>query len=108
MAGAAGSECDVTSLGSVLRNENVKWFTDSQNTARIISCGSRKEPLQQIELSIFATCLNSGICLEVDWIPRARNEKADFISKIVDYDDWAINPTIFRQIDALWGPHTVD
>ena len=94
--------------GSVLRNEKVKWFTDSQNTARIISCGSRKEPLQQIALSIFGTCLKSGISLEVDWVPRASNEKADFISKIVDYDDWAINATVFRQIDALWGPHTVD
>ena len=94
--------------GSVLRNEKVKWFTDSQNIARIISCGSRKEPLQQTALSIFGTCLKSGISLEVDWVPRASNEKADFISKIVDYDDWAINATVFRQINALLGPHAVN
>ena len=25
-----------------------------------------------------------------------------------DFDDWMLNPEIFREIDARWGPHTVD
>ena len=34
--------------------------------------------------------------------------KADYISRIVDCDGWDINSQIFCQLDALWGPHTVD
>ena len=49
-----------------------------------------------------------GIRLEMEWIPRSENEVEDYISRIVDLDDWQINPNIFPMIDSLWGPHTVD
>ena len=29
-------------------------------------------------------------------------------SRIVDYNDWMLNPSIFSWLDALWGPHTID
>ncbi len=25
-----------------------------------------------------------------------------------DYDDWLLIPAVFAQLDAVWGPHTVD
>ena len=36
------------------------------------------------------------------------NELADYYSRIVDFDDWMINPMTFQWLDVLWGPHTVD
>ena len=30
--------------------------------------------------------------LESEWIPRAENEIADYISRITDCDDWLLNP----------------
>ena len=33
---------------------------------------------------------------------------ADFLSRIVDYDNWFINPKVFSWLDALWGPRMVD
>ena len=30
------------------------------------------------------------------------------MSRIVDHDDWFLDPAIFARIDAMWGPHTVD
>ena len=36
------------------------------------------------------------------------NERADFYSKIVDYGDWKLSAEVFDQIDALWGPHSID
>ena len=44
----------------------------------------------------------------MEWIPHSLNDKADYISRIRDYDDWKINPDIFSWIDAMWGPHSVD
>lgn len=29
-------------------------------------------------------------------------------SRIVDYDNWMINPLVFQWLDTLWGPHMVD
>ena len=44
----------------------------------------------------------------MEWIPGSDNEKADYISCIVDFHDWMVDPMLFQQLDALWGLHTVD
>ena len=49
-----------------------------------------------------------GIRLSVKWIPRTLNQRADYYSKIVDYDDWCVSSDYFRIIDSQWGPFTVD
>ena len=36
------------------------------------------------------------------------NARADLLSRIVDYDDWYLNPAVFAWLDSIWGPHTVD
>lgn len=43
-----------------------------------------------------------GIRLSVRWIPHTLNHKADYLSKIVDFDDF------FHKIDSQWVPFTVD
>jgi hypothetical protein len=48
------------------------------------------------------------ISLEMQWIPRDLNARADEISRILDYDDYSINDYVFHDIDAMWGPHTFD
>jgi hypothetical protein len=39
----------------------------------------------------------------VEWIPRTENERADFFSRIVDFDDWGISEDLFVYVDSLWG-----
>ena len=41
-------------------------------------------------------------------IPRKLNEQADYLSKIVDYDHWFLNPAVFTELNTVWRPHTVD
>ena len=41
-------------------------------------------------------------------MPREWNQTADAISRIIDTDDWQLNPEVFKSIDDMWGPHTVD
>ncbi|PFX29299.1 hypothetical protein AWC38_SpisGene5942 [Stylophora pistillata] len=48
------------------------------------------------------------ITLEAQWIPRSQNERADLLSRFVDEDDWRLNPSVFRLLDAKWDPHTFD
>ena len=42
------------------------------------------------------------------WISREQNTQADYLSRILDIDDWAISTEFFQFIDELWGPHSVD
>ena len=62
-----------------------------------------EEHLQDGAMAIFEFCFSHNIWLEIDWLPHA-----DAISRIVDYDDWSLNKTVFGFLDANWGPHTVD
>ena len=41
------------------------------------------------------------------WISREHNTQADYLSRILDIDDWAISTKFFQFIDELWGPHNV-
>ena len=91
-----------------LAGHRVKWFTDNQNVVRIVEAGSRKQHLHCIALQIFETCFRNCIRLDMEWIPRTLNEKADYISRVQDFDDWRVDPQLFATIDSLWGPHSVD
>ena len=95
-------------LESKLANQRVRWFTDNQNVVRILQVGSRKPDLQGEALAIFSISLSQHIHLEPEWIPRKNNELADYLSRIVDYDDWSLSRGTFRELDKVWGPHTVD
>ena len=49
-------------------------------------------------------CLKFCILLEVKWIARDLNARADAISKLIDHDEYAINDATFKRIDHFWGP----
>ena len=96
------------SVAAKLVNERVRWFTDNQNVAHILRVGSRNPDLHEIALKIFSLAVQYQIRLEPEWIPRELNVKADYLSRIVDYDDWYLNPSVFEWLDVIWGPHTID
>ena len=96
------------SFAQVLEGSLVKWFTDSQSAAKIVEVGSMKLDLQRLAVKIFQFCVAHNIRLEVQWIPRTENERADYVSRLIDFDDWQITPEFFLRLEELWGPHTVD
>ena len=86
----------------------MKWFSDSQNCCSIVNVGSPKPHLQSIAAKNFNLCMLHDIELEIAWLPRMDNEKADYLSRIIDYDDWSLDHKLFKFLDNKWGPHTVD
>ena len=96
------------SLAKMLLNQRVRWFTDNQNVVRILTVGSHKPALQQEAVAIFQLSVSSKIRIESEWIPREANQQADFLSRIVDKDDWSLHPDLFQILDAKWGLHTID
>ena len=96
------------SFAPAIRSQSLKWFTDSQCCAQIVSSGSMKKPLQDLAFKIFSTCLQNNISLDIQWISRDQNSKADYLSKIIDYEDWGVTKQFFDFINSMWGPHTID
>ncbi|CAC5361374.1 unnamed protein product [Mytilus coruscus] len=96
------------SMINVLKDKRIKWFSDNQNVVTIVEKGSMKPELQDIAMCIFENCLIHNISIDVVWVPRNLNEKADFISRIIDYDDWGSDEQLFMYVDSLWGPHEID
>ena len=74
-------EFSLMSCLPILRMSHVKWYTDTQATAKIVEVGSMKLELHTLALNIFKICYEHSIHLEMEWVPRDCNTRADFISK---------------------------
>ena len=98
----------VETFKSDLQNRTVAWFTDNQGIVSIISIGGNVENLQLLALDFFKICVECNISIDVKWIPREANFDADIISKIIDYDDYSLNDSIYSRLNAKWGPFTID
>ena len=70
----------------------VKWFTDNQSVVCIIQVGSAKDHLQCLGIKIFKNSIQSSHKVRARMGPKGL---ADYLSHIVDYDDWSINPQVF-------------
>lgn len=96
------------SFRASLTGKVVKVFTDSKNAASISAKGSNSLRLHALALEIFAYCAAHDISLEVEWIPRSLNSYADSVSRVVDYDDWAVSTIFFQHVSSIFGPFDVD
>ncbi|CAC5357350.1 unnamed protein product [Mytilus coruscus] len=93
------------------KNVHTMWKSAEMlesSTWRIVQAGSVKEKLQNIAISIFSICSQKGILINIQWIPRGENLKADYISKTIDYEDWGVSEFFYTFINDLWGPYTMD
>lgn len=75
----------LSSTSSFLPNSRVKWFTDSQGAARIVQVGCMNFNLHKLACDIFSSFFffKVGIYLDIEWVLRSLDEKADFLSIIV-------------------------
>ena len=72
----------------ILENQRVQWFTDNKKKkkkkkkkfVRLSKKGSMKRDLQKLSLDIFQICSKHSISIEIEWICRESNTKADMIS----------------------------
>ena len=92
----------------VLKNKKVKVFSDNQNIKTILKAGSMKNDLLIIALDIYEFCTTNNITVIPVWIPRQQNERADYLSRSFDCDDWEISDNVFSILDRIWGLHSID
>ena len=95
-------------FNSLLLNQVLDWFTDSANTVSIVKRGSMNQLLQGLALKKFSICSHSNIKLRVIWLPRDKIDRADFFSRIIDSDDWEVEPYWFNYITSIFGKPSID
>ena len=66
--------------------------------------GSMKRDLRELSLDIFQFCSKNSTSIEIEWICRISNTKADMISNFIDIDDWRISFKLLYR----WGKLDVD
>jgi len=103
-----GIRFSLIAFKEILRNSSVLWKTDNYATSLIVDSGSRKIELQQLAIEIYEITQFNNITLKVQWIPRDENIRADFISKVIDVDDWQLSEEFFNYLNNLWGPFSID
>ena len=96
------------SFADLLSGCPVKWFIDNQAVPLIVESGSMNQHLNKLAVDIFYTAKANNIEIEAEWIPRSLNEKADYLSKIVDCDDWTVKDSYFHVVNSHWGPCSLD
>lgn len=67
----------------ILSSQRVKWFTDNTGVCSIVNKGSMIPELQQLAFQIFKCTSEHTIHLEIEWIPRTLNGRADYLSKMI-------------------------
>jgi hypothetical protein len=84
-------ELPLCSFQHVFSGKSLNWYTDNQNCVNIVEAGSMKENLQAIAMTFFSIGLINGISIDIQWIPKEGNTQADYIRKIIDYEDWGVS-----------------
>ena len=67
-----------------------------------------KLDLNRLAIKVFQFCAQAQYSFGAAMESRSENEKADYISRLIELDDWQIIPELFRLLEDLWGPHIVD
>ena len=84
---------------SKLAGEHVQWFTNNQNVSRILSVGSKTADLQEEAYAISSISIANCIRIEPKLVPRKENRQADYLTHVVDHDNWQIDPRIFAELN---------
>ena len=91
-----------------LEGLKVLWYTDNRNVVSILSSGSKNRKLQETAVKISDGLRDCQIEMMVQWIPRGENARADFLSRVLDRDDWEVDSRVFISLGESWGEYEVD
>jgi hypothetical protein len=92
-----------------LRNKVVRVKTDSFTTAAYLNnLGGRFETLDRVARSVLETAWSLGVTLRAEWLPGVDNTEPDRLSRLSVAEEWTVARSVFRALDGVFGPHTVD
>ena len=92
----------------IISGSKGKIFSDNKGAITILHKGSPVPDLNNLSKLIYSVCVKYHIVYEGQWVPRGQNEQADYLSKCYDPDDFQLNPVLFKMLNNIFGPFTID
>lgn len=87
----------------------IQVVSDNISTVAYLNhMGGPSVELNQLATAIWAEAINNHVSLTCCHIPGKQNVVPDHLSRLNDKYEWQLNPALFRLLDEMWGPHTVD
>lgn len=92
-----------------LRGKTVQLWEDNQAVVAILKSWTTKSAdMMRVLRKLWLLLDINNITLRAQYIASADNVWADALSRQDDTGDWRLNPSVFRQLERRWGPHSVD
>ena len=88
----------------------IQIHSDSTTTLAYVTKfgGTRSTLLMDLARQIWTHCLQTGTRVMTSFI-KSEDNPADRPSRALWLQtEWTLDPSLFQQIDKMWGPHTVD
>lgn len=97
------------SFRTTIAGKTIEVLSDNVTTvAHINKFGSSNLQLDAIAQAIWAFAFENRVSLVAHHIAGTFNTQPDALSRVSARHEWTLHPAIFRQLDVMFGPHTVD
>ena len=102
----------IQSFQTELKNSNVKMLQilsdNITSVAYVNKLGGTNKLMCDLMKAIFVESHNLGISISARYLGSHENQGADRLSRILTPYEWQLHPMVFRRLDYLWGPHSID
>ena len=92
-----------------LQGQSVLLWCDNTTVMHVLNNRTSRSPeLMRLLRRVWLLVDSAGITLTVRWIATAENDAADALSRGSPFDELRTRPAAWRELEARFGPHTVD
>lgn len=92
-----------------LVNKTVQILSDNITAVAYLNFqGGPSAEMSQVAMAIWTLAVENNITISAKYLAGRLNTEADYLSRLVSHHEWRLNPKIFKCLDNIWGPHTVD
>ena len=97
------------SLLHLVKNKTVQVLSDSVTTCAFINFqGGAIQSLDIIARNIWDLAIRNCINIQARHLAGKLNTEADRLSRLPAQYEWFIHPALFKYIDNIFGPHSID
>lgn len=99
----------LVSFRQELRGKTFQIHSDNITTVAYLNkMGGSSPDLNNVAMAIWTEAINNHVSISCCHIAGKDNTGADSLSRQSDKYEWQLNPALFRLLDEMWGPHTID
>jgi hypothetical protein len=96
-------------LKDYLKDKTVRFLCDNVTAVSYVNnLGGPIARLCALAESIWAQALSLNIQIQVLHVPGKNNQEADRLSRLCHQYEWQLHPMLFKLLENLWGPHSID